>query len=195
MMSDLTPAIGRAERSDALANRERILEAAREVFARRGLEAEIREIAERAGLGVGTLYRHFECREGLLATLLQQAKGDMLRRLQVAVQTDEPKAALRAMLHAGAWAYEQFGALTEALLTGRLDHLHSGHAEFTELLTGLLERGMEEGIFRSDLDVAVACAAVESLFISGKLVELGTQRSYGGAADALADFLLRAIAR
>lgn len=193
-MSALSQEIGKAERSDAAANRARILEAARQVFARRGLKAEIKEIAERAGVGVGTLYRHFEGKERLLAALLQQTKDDMLRRLQVSVQTEEPKAALRAIIRAGAEAYEQSGALTEAFLSGRLDHLHGGHAEFTDLLASLLRRGVQEGTFRSDLDVPVAVAALESIFTSGKLVEIASQRSHARAADAVADLFLHAVA-
>ena len=52
----------KAERSDARLNRERILAAACEVFAEQGLDGEIREVAERAGVAVGTIYRHFENR-------------------------------------------------------------------------------------------------------------------------------------
>src|SRR3989304_4084126 len=110
-MARLMQARGRAERSDAVANRERILEAAREVFARRGLAAEVREIAEQAGVGIGTLYRHFEGREALLAALLQETKQALLQRLQAAVEREAPQDALRAMVRAGADVCEQFGTL------------------------------------------------------------------------------------
>ncbi len=192
-MAELTQATGRAERADATANRRRILEAAREVFARRGLNAEVREIAERAGVGVGTLYRHFESREGLLAALKQTTKESMLRRLQAGLETEEPAAALRAMIRVGAEACEQFGALAEAILSGRLDELDGGEAEMTELLTDLLRRGIREGAFRSDLDIHLAVAALESVFTSGAFLELAAQRSYAAAADAVADFFLAAI--
>lgn len=193
-MAGLMQAAGKPERTDALANRERILEAARQAFARRGLDAEIREIAERAGVGIGTLYRHFESREGLLAALIQQTEEDLLRRIRAAVETEEPRAALRAMIGAAVEACEQFGALTEAVLAGRLDRFSSRHTEFTALLANLLQRGIAEGIFRSDLDVPVTCAALESVFTSGKLLELAVQRSYPRAADAVADFFLYAVA-
>src|SRR3989304_10445558 len=97
-MARLMQARGRAERSDAVANRERILEAAREVFARRGLAAEVREIAEQAGVGIGTLYRHFEGREGLLAALLKETKQALLQRLQAPWPTGAAQSALRAIL-------------------------------------------------------------------------------------------------
>lgn len=183
----------RPERSDAATNRRRILDAACAVFASRGPDGEIREIAERAGVGVGTVYRHFQNREGLLAALLMQTKQDLLRRLQVAVQTERPDDALRAMIHAGAEVCEKFGALTEAILSGRLDSLHGGHAEFTALLLKALQRGIEEGSFRPDLDVPVVVAMLEAVFTSGTLVELASGRSYAGAADAISDFFLAAI--
>ena len=204
-MAELTHEGHRSERSDALANRQRILEAAREVFARRGLDAEMREIAERAGVGVGTLYRHFESREGLLAALVHEAGQDMLRRVQAVAKTEEPSAAVRAMIRAAAEFCERFGALTEVLLAGELDKFHLGghdefHAdhpdfadEFRDLLADLFQRGIHDGIFRADLDVPVAIAALESIFVSGMLLALAAQRSYPAGADAAADFFLAAI--
>ncbi|HJX61719.1 MAG TPA: TetR family transcriptional regulator [Dehalococcoidia bacterium] len=208
-MARLTQGTPRAERSDALANRQRILEAAREVFARRGLEAEVKEIAERAGVGIGTLYRHFESREGLLAALVHQAGEDLLRRMQPVLGAGEPRVAIRAMIHAAAGLFEQFGALTEVILarkmTGELDEFHpGGHDEFhadypdlyndiVEVMADVLRRGMREGMFRADLDVPVAVAALESIFTSGMLLALAARRSYPAAADAVADFFLNAI--
>lgn len=204
-MARLTQNVPRAERSDALANRGRILEAAREVFARRGLQAEVKEIAERAGVGIGTLYRHFESREGLLAALVHQAGEDLLRRMQPVLGAEEPRGAIRATIHAGAEFFEQFGALGEALLTRDLEKFRPGgfdefHAdrpnfvdEFRELLTNLLLRGIWDGVFRADLDVPVAVAALESIFTSGMLLALAARRSYPAAADAIADFFLAAI--
>ena len=59
----------RKPRSDAKRNRERILEVAKQVFTRRGAEASMDEIAKRAKLGPGTLYRHFPSRDDLLAAV------------------------------------------------------------------------------------------------------------------------------
>ena len=204
-MAELTQRVHRAERSDALANRQRILDAAREVFGRRGLDAEVKEIAERAGVGIGTLYRHFESREGLLAALVHQAGEDLLGRMQPVLGAEEPRAALRVLIRAGAEFFEQFGALGEALLTRDLEKFHPGgfdefHAdrpnlvdEFRELLTNLLLRGIRDGVFRADLDVPVAVAALASIFASGMLLALAARRSYPAAADAIADFFFAAI--
>lgn len=62
----------RPMRADARRNRERILDAAREVFARSGAEAQMDQIAARAGVGVGTVYRHFPTKDALLAQMVEQ---------------------------------------------------------------------------------------------------------------------------
>jgi AcrR family transcriptional regulator len=69
MKQPSTPRSARKPRSDAQRNRERILEVAKQVFTRRGAEASMGEIARRAKIGPGTLYRHFATRDDLLATV------------------------------------------------------------------------------------------------------------------------------
>ena len=61
----------RAQRADARRNRESVLSSAREAFAERGLDAQMDEIARGAGVGVGTVYRHFPTKEDLLEALAQ----------------------------------------------------------------------------------------------------------------------------
>lgn len=58
-------------RADAQRNRDRIIEVAREVFREQGYDASLDEVAKRAGVGAGTLYRHFPCRENLLDAIMQ----------------------------------------------------------------------------------------------------------------------------
>jgi AcrR family transcriptional regulator len=69
MKKSVAPKTVRKPRSDAQRNRERILEVARQVFTRRGADASMDEIARRAKIGPGTLYRHFSTRDELLATV------------------------------------------------------------------------------------------------------------------------------
>ena len=191
------PAHLRSARSDAVANREAILEAARQLFAEKGLAAEIREIAERAGVGVGSLYRHFESRDGLIRTVMQAAAEDLVQRLRVAATERDPTVALREMIHAAAGLFERFGVLTEIMLRGQTnelpDHKTEAFPDPTDLTASVLQRGIEDGSFRSDLDVPVAIAALLSTFESGMLLALASRRTYSGAADAVADFFLAAI--
>src|SRR5215210_1915585 len=62
----------RLPRADALRNRAAVFEAAREVFRERGLAAQMDDVAARAGLGVGTLYRHFPTKEALLEVVVRE---------------------------------------------------------------------------------------------------------------------------
>jgi AcrR family transcriptional regulator len=69
MKKSASPKPARKPRSDAQRNRERILDVAKQVFTRRGADASMGEIARRAKIGPGTLYRHFATRDELLATV------------------------------------------------------------------------------------------------------------------------------
>ncbi|MGF7182018.1 TetR/AcrR family transcriptional regulator [Tunturiibacter psychrotolerans] len=69
MKTSIAPKTARKPRADAQRNRERILEVAKLVFTRRGAEASMDEIAKRAKIGPGTLYRHFPSRDDLLAAV------------------------------------------------------------------------------------------------------------------------------
>jgi AcrR family transcriptional regulator len=191
------PSRTRPLRSDALANREAILEAARQLLAEKGLAAEIREIAERAGVGVGSLYRHFGSREGLVRAVMQAAAEDLVQRVRVAATERDPKGAIRETIHAGAALFERFGVLTEVILRGQTNEFPDPKTEAfpdpIDLAASVLQRGVEDGSFRSDLDVPVAIAALGSIFESGMLLALASRRTYSGAADAVADFFLAAI--
>src|SRR5918998_1769602 len=66
-----------AERADSRTNRARILATAVALFAERGIDAEMRDIAERAGLAVGTVYNHFPSKDALLVAVLQRAIAEV----------------------------------------------------------------------------------------------------------------------
>jgi AcrR family transcriptional regulator len=76
-------------RRDAERNRRRLLEAAREVFGERGRDAPFEEIARRAGVGIGTLYRRFPTREALIDALFEQKAHDYLRASEQALAADD----------------------------------------------------------------------------------------------------------
>ena len=187
------PNAPRAERADSAANRERILAAARQAFASRGLDAEVKEIAALAGVGVGTLYRHFESRDDLLRAVIRTTRADLLARIEAALETRAPIDAFRAVVHAAAEVCERFGALTELAISGHLrEYQPERHDDFDATFARLLERGIRDGSFRADLDIATTIAALAAVFVSGYLMELGAARGFGPAADAVADFFLSA---
>jgi AcrR family transcriptional regulator len=80
---------GRPLRADAARNRERILQAARAVFAERGLDATLDDVAHQAGLGVGTVYRRFASKEDLVEALFAQAITDMVGLAEEAATRDD----------------------------------------------------------------------------------------------------------
>src|SRR5437660_822895 len=75
----------RALRADARRNRERIIEAARAVFSECGAEAQIDDVARRAKVGVGTVYRHFPTKESLLGELVKQRFRMLAARAEAAL--------------------------------------------------------------------------------------------------------------
>ena len=155
------PAV-RQPRRDALRNRERVLEAATELVRRDGEKVPIARIAEHAGVGVGTVYRHFATREDLLGALVCRSFG---------LAVDNARA---AAAHPGS-ALDGVRAFFLATLRDRerfVLPLHGGPAIFTpatrerqaavrSLLRGLIERGQAAGQLRADLspeDLIVAAS-------------------------------------
>lgn len=91
----------RHERRDAQRNLERVLQAAQELFAERGSEVRIEEVARRAGVGVGTIYRRFPSKEQLFAAVSLAACADTCHCLaQAAEDARDPLAKLRAIITA-----------------------------------------------------------------------------------------------
>jgi AcrR family transcriptional regulator len=136
-------------RRDAAANRERILTAAVEVFSASGAEAGIDEVARRAGVGVGTVYRRFPTKDALLAEIVAQLLRDLVAVAHEALQA-APEHGLAAFL-SGA------GAL-QARHAGCLWQLWSGGPGQSETLTELraigqqlLARAQQSGAVRPEL--------------------------------------------
>jgi AcrR family transcriptional regulator len=88
----------RRPRADSLRNRERLLDAAKTAFADLGADAALEEIARRAGLGIGTLYRHFPTRDALLAAVYRREVEQLSEAAETLLLERRPIAALEAWL-------------------------------------------------------------------------------------------------
>src|ERR1700756_2007672 len=77
-------------RADAARNRERVLAAAREAFAEYGRDAQMEDVARRAGVGVGTVYRHFATKEALVDALLETRFRQAMERAREALALEDP---------------------------------------------------------------------------------------------------------
>lgn len=130
----------RRQRADARQNVDALLEAAKEVFAEAGVDAPVRTIATRAGVGVGTLYRHFPLRSDLISAVFRrelEACVDAAPELQAAYPPGEAldrwvirftqfvatKQGLAAALHSGDTAYEPLAQVFSTVLVPTLDRL------------------------------------------------------------------------
>src|SRR5215469_4179256 len=90
--------VGRKPRTDALRNRERILEVAKEAFTRMGADASLDDIVKRAGVGPGTLYRHFPTRDALIEAVYRSEVAKLAAADRNFAETLPPIEALREWL-------------------------------------------------------------------------------------------------
>jgi AcrR family transcriptional regulator len=94
----LTSAAERPLRADARRNRERILKAARAVFADKGIDAQIDDVAHRAKVGVGTVYRHFPTKEALVEALVRERFEEIAGFAEEALEREGAWEGLRDLL-------------------------------------------------------------------------------------------------
>jgi AcrR family transcriptional regulator len=141
-------------RADAVRNRERILAAAAEVFAARGLAVPIDLVAEAAGVGVGTLYRHFPTKEALFEAIVSAKLAALVALLEAVEDAEDPAAALFFFLERFAAEAAAEHDLLDALAPGGTQPPSPVAAAMAELDAGvgrLLARAAEAGSVRSDL--------------------------------------------
>jgi AcrR family transcriptional regulator len=145
----------RPQRADAKRNRERILEAAREAFASGGADTQMDEVARLAGVGVGTVYRHFPTKESLLGELVRQKLAAMGVNSRAALDRDgEPFAVFADVLRENAAIADGDAAFQYATL-GAGDavwsHAEAAEAELILLTDELMTRAQRAGTMRPDI--------------------------------------------
>ncbi len=141
-------------RRDAVANRERVLAAAREVFGERGVDAEVREIAERAGVGIGTVYRNFPSKEALIDGLVNQFIAELRPVFDQALATDDPVAGITSLLRQAMISAEAFGNvlnLITLMAAERPQAVDHARDVLMEQAIRICQRGADMGVFRDDL--------------------------------------------
>ena len=151
------PATARPQRADARRNRERLLAAANAVFGAGGEAASLEAVARRAGLGIGTLYRHFPTREALFEAVYRR-EVDQLAELAERLKTaPAPTDALHRWLRAtvGFVATKKGMSAALALAVGSTSPLVAYSSErLTQAIATLLARAVAAGEIRADVDAA-----------------------------------------
>lgn len=146
----------RPKRADARRNYERLLTEARAVFAARGTDASLEEIARRSGVGIGTLYRHFPSRHAMMSAVFQEALAELLERSRELAEAERPCAALVSWLRAVVAHAGEYRGLATALMSGTADDssaMASCSIPLREAGEGLLRRAQESGAVRSDVSI------------------------------------------
>ena len=155
MTIDTTTPSARRLRADARRNRERIVEAARAVLATHGADAQIDDIARAAGVGVGTVYRHFPHKEALLGELLAEHFRAMADNAERALDVDDPWEAFAGMLRANSEICAADLGVQQAVARGR-DAWEYAAADIDRLCdtaTKLIVRAQRAGVMRQDFVV------------------------------------------
>ncbi|MFQ6325319.1 TetR/AcrR family transcriptional regulator [Nocardia sp. CWNU-33] len=137
-------------RADAQRNYERVLSAAAETFAEEGPDASLNEIARRANVGPGTLYRHFPNRQALLAAVLRERIEALRARAEELMSTTDPDDALREWLRAFLTHARTDHGLGGAALTEPVDLGFDCHAAIHEAAHAVLSHAQRVGSVRTD---------------------------------------------
>lgn len=152
-MTSRPAAIARKPRADAVRNRERVLDAAKAVFSAGGAEASLEAVARRAGVGIGTLYRHFPTREALYEAVYRR-EVEQLAELAEQLRDDQPVEALRRWLRANVEfvATKKGMSAALALAAQASPELHSYSLDrLTGAVGALLDRAAAAGEIRADI--------------------------------------------
>jgi len=179
-------------RADARANRDQVLAAARELFATRGVDVSMKDIADRAGVGVGTLYRRFPDRDALISAAAEAHLWDLAFALQTARREERTAwLALRRFLHK--CIDGGIGALAAAIepsLHTRIQQsaeVKAARAAIGDILVDLIRQAQADGDLRPDAgpdDIALLMTVQ---------VYLRPDQSRSQAAERVADLIFQGL--
>src|SRR5919198_3513697 len=142
----------RPRRADAERNRARILAAASDLFAERGLDASMPELAERAGVGVGTLYREFPDKDHLLGAVIAERLRWLASQIETAAESDDPWAAFTDVVWKGAALHVKDRAFHQCMRAAiDLPEVREARGRTLDAFQRLIDRAQSAGVMRSDV--------------------------------------------
>jgi AcrR family transcriptional regulator len=172
----------RPMRADARRNYEQLLEQARIAFAEFGVDASLDEIARRAGVASGTLYRHFPTRLDLIEAVLAEQIAELVDLGRGLLTAEDEFDAFATWLRAALTHALTYRGLAAAVLSSALDrgNVSTWHAEMFEVGAALLARARQSGVVVADTDEtdvlkmvgAIAWAAQDSSVQADRLLTL-----------------------
>ena len=177
-------------RADAVKNYSHLLAVAREVVSERGADASLRDIARRADVGLGTLYRHFPTREALLEALLHTSLDALTRKAGELEASRSPDDALVSWFREGVAFVRCYSGVVDLMAAAIADPDSALHGSCTTVRSAgarLLARAQAGGLARADID------GIDLFALMGALGWLGDQPSFAPRADHLFGFIASAI--
>jgi AcrR family transcriptional regulator len=152
-------------RSDALRNRTRVIDAAVGVFSEEGVSASTETIAERAGVGVGTVFRHFPTKTDLLAAVLAHMFEELTRAANTGLASSDPGSAFFGVLTRIIDQAATKKAVSEAL-GGQANEVHRRAyiGGFREAMSNLLARAQAAKVVRRDVGIEEVMAVIVAAF-------------------------------
>jgi AcrR family transcriptional regulator len=150
--------VDRPLRADARRNRERLMAAAKQAFSENGDAASMDDIAKRAGVGPGTLYRHFPTREVLLAEVYREEVAGLARRAAELAETQAPLPALQIFLREQieyARTKKGLGVAVKAMIGTDSPTMEWCRTTLRGAMGDLLKRAQDDGSVRADAEPVV----------------------------------------
>ena len=178
----------RPKRADARRNFDRLLAEARCAFAEHGTDASLEEIARRAGVGIGTLYRHFPTRQALVLAVVRTRTEALRERAIALLAASSPADALATWLLEYVRYAGEFRGLADSMADTVTEHEVVGCNRMKDAAGALLARAQRAGLVRPDVDVL-------DLFSISHAVAWAAQRCGGRTdrADRALDVMLRGL--
>lgn len=140
-------------RADARRNRERIMFSGRELFAHQGPLVQMDEIAAHAGVGIGTVYRHFPTKEALLTAMVRERFQEFARIASHAEDIDDPLEALQSTMRDSAEAVEGDVGFQLAMMGSNeleWEGIDEQKAALAQVVTRIIRRAVAAGVVRDD---------------------------------------------
>jgi AcrR family transcriptional regulator len=182
----------RKPRADGARNRQLLIDAAKKGFADAGVNVSLEEIARRAGVGIGTLYRHFPSREAVVEAVYRHEVEQLAGAVPQLLESSTPEEALHKWMHlfVDYIATKRLIAPSLGPLTGRSSALYATSAELiTGAISTLVKRAVAGGHVRKDIDPSDLLRAM--IGVSYQNPDAGWEASARRIIDLLMDGLRR----
>ena len=168
----MSPDEGKALRADAARNRARLLEAATTLFAERGVETSLDEVAKAAGVGIGTLYRNFPTREDLVVAVYGAQIDALDARSRELAASEDPGEALREWMR----GFVDFYAVKQGMVTllrtmmngSRSEHFQQTRETLRLAAERMLTPAIDAGVIREDVAAAELLRALGGICLTSE---------------------------